>query len=107
MVNMIKKRRKENKSVTQKMIQNEARRKFPELYPDEEPFLASEGWIRRFFRRNKVVFRRATSVEQKIPENAPELADAFLDSKQILPEYHTMDETPCYFDVPRAGTFDF
>ena len=43
MVNMIKKRRKENKSVTQKMIQNEARRKFPELYLYEEPFLASEG----------------------------------------------------------------
>ena len=57
-----------------------------------------------------MVFRRATSVGQKIPENALELADAFLDSIKILPEfqqYYDMDETSCYFDVPRAGTFDF
>ena len=83
---------------------------FSRLYPNEATFLASDGWLRRFLKRNKIIFRRATSVGQKIPDNAPELAEAFLDSMLALPEsqqIYNMDESPCYFDVPRAETFDF
>ena len=84
---------------------------FCELYPNvNETFLASSRWLRLFLRRNNIVFRRATSVGQKIPENAPEKCRDFLNDMMSLPVYeqfYNMDETPCYFDMPRSGTYDF
>ena len=79
------------------MIQKEARAMFSKLYPNEATFLASDAWLRRILKRDKI--------GQKIPTNAPELAEAFLDSMLALPEFqqfYNMDEAPCYFDVPRA-----
>ena len=45
-------------------------------------------------RRNNIVFRRATSVAQKIPVDAPERCDMFLDSMeglQIFDQYYNME----------------
>ena len=73
---MIKARRKESNSVTQKMIKKEARTMFSRLYPNEATFLASDGWLRKFLKRNKIIFR-----------HAPELAETFLDTMLALPEF--------------------
>ena len=83
---------------------------FNELYRESNmAFKASNGRLTRFLKRNEITFRRATSVGQKFPQNAPELCDAFLDMPN-LKEYvfiMNMDETSCYFDIPSSSTFDF
>ena len=69
--------RKLNKlSTTSKMVQRKTFELFPTLYPESErAFIGSRGFLRRFLNRNGLVFRRVTSVGQKIPPNAPELCD--------------------------------
>ena len=60
-------------------------------------------------RRNNLTFRRATSVVQKIPDDAPERCDTFLVAMKSLGDFDiimNMDETPCYFDMPSSTTFD-
>ena len=55
------------------------------------------------------MFRRVTSVGQKIPPNAPELCDDFLSEMEQLKRYDVslnMDETPLYFDIPGNSTID-
>ena len=47
---------------------------------------------------------------QKVPEDAPDRCDTFLHEMKDPPpydQYYNMDETPCYFDIPRSKTFDF
>ena len=111
---MIKDRRSDNKCVTMKRIKRYAREVFPDLYPEllaeGKTFRASDGWLRRFMKRNHVVNRNANSVGQKVPGDAPDRCDMFLDHMKNLPpyeQYFNMDETPCYFDVPRSTTCDF
>ena len=61
-------------------------------------------------KRNNVVNRNATSVGQKVLEDAPDRCDTFLHETKDLPsydQYYNMDETSCYFDIPRSKTFDF
>ena len=62
-------------------------------------------------KRNKLSYRRVTSVGQKVPVDAPERAEAFLAAMINSSEDYTMiwnmDETGCYFDAPRSTTFDF
>ena len=68
---MVKERRAAKKCVT-KQIQRYARQLFPNLYPEAEidiearNFCASNGWLRRFMKRNNVVNRNG----QKVPEDA-------------------------------------
>ena len=51
--------------VTRKMVQTKAL----ELYGGEEDtFVASRGWLRNFFIRNKITLRRRTTVGQAIPD---------------------------------------
>ena len=111
-VDFIKQKRDERLVVTGKLIRRQAMiASFKELYPESNiAFKASNGWLTLFLKRNEITFRRATSFCQKIPQNAPELCDAFLDDMQNLKEYDVimnMDETPCYFDIPSSSTFDF
>ena len=97
--------------IKQKRDERQAIASFNELYPESNiAFKASNGWLTRFWKRNEITFRRATNDGQKIPQNAPELCDAFLDDMQNLKEYDfimNMDETPCDFDIPSSSTFDF
>ena len=61
-------------------------------------------------KRNNVVNRNATSVGQKVADDAPDRCDTFLHEMKDLPpydQYYNMDETPCYFDILRSKTFDF
>jgi hypothetical protein len=78
-------------------------------------FRASNGWRYGFKQRNNIVLREATSVGQKIPDNAKEIALEFFDynnewlkkneSEQVF--IANMDEIPMYFDVPGNKTYDF
>ena len=110
LVNFIKQKREERLAVTGNMIRRKARAVFNELYPESNTtFKASKGWLERFLRQNDMTFRLATSVGQKIPQDAQERCDAFLDDMKCLKNYNVimnMDETPCCFDIPRSSTFD-
>ena len=83
---------------------------FKGLYADaQHEFRASRGWFRRMCRSNSLVHHRVTSIGQKVPKNAVEIAEQFLeDMKNIgeFPNLANMDETPCYFDIPRSSTID-
>ena len=49
------------------------------------------------------------SVDQNIPENAVELSEDFLNDMKHKGQFSNMaslDETPCYFEIPRSSTFD-
>ena len=104
-------RRQQNKSVTGKAVRQQARKMLIEIYPNSPTtFKASKGWFQRFRSRNSVCYRRTTSVGQKVPEDAPERCDAFLEEMQNMRDfdlYINMDETPAYFDIPRQSTFNF
>ena len=109
---MMRERRAAKKAVTTKRIQRHARSVFHNLYPENQGpvFKASDGWVKRFMKRNNVVNKAATSVGQKVPEDAPERCDMFLDEMKNLrryDQYYNIDEIPCYFDIPRSKTFDF
>ena len=59
--------------------------------------------------RNNLVHCRVTSVGQKVPKNAIEIADQFLEDIKKIGEFVNLtnkDETPCYFDIPRSSTID-
>ena len=60
-------------------------------------------------RRNNSVHYRVTSVGQKVPKNAIEIADQFLEDMKNIGEFvnlTNLDETPCYFDIPPSSTID-
>ena len=56
-----------------------------------------------------LVHCRVTSVGQKVPKNAIEIADQFLQDMKNFGEFANLaniDETPCYFDIPRSSIID-
>ena len=60
-------------------------------------------------RRNDLVHRRVRCVGQKVPKNGVEIAEQFLEDMKNIGEFANvanMDETPCYFDIPRSSTID-
>ena len=76
----IEDRRKERITTTEKKIQRKATLLFKEFYLDvQHEFRASRDWFRRMCRRNNLVHRRVTSVGQKVPKNAVEIAEQFLE----------------------------
>ena len=103
-------RRKERIILTEKKVQRKATLLFKELYPDvQHEFRASRGWLRKMCRRSNLVHRRVTSVGQKVPKNAVEIAAQFLEDTKNIGEFANlanMDETPCYFEIPRSSTID-
>ena len=53
--------------------------------------------------RNSLVHHRVTSIGQKVPKNAVEIAEQFLEDMKNIDEFGNlanMDETLCYFDIP-------
>ena len=100
----IEDRRKERITATEKKVQKKATLLFKELYPDvQHEFRASRGWFRRMSRRNNLVHYRVTSFGQKVPKNAVEIAEQFLEDMKNIDEFGNlanMDETLCYFDIP-------
>ena len=60
-------------------------------------------------RRNNLVHGRVTSVGQRVPKNAVEIAEQFLEDMKNtgeLANLANMGETPCYFDITRSSTID-
>ena len=96
----IEDRRKGRITVTEKKVRRKATLLFKELYPDvQHEFRDSRGWLRRMCRRNNLVHRRVTSVDQKVPKNAVEIAEQFVEDMKNIGEFANlanMDETPCY-----------
>ena len=110
LVNFVREKRKTGRTVTGKMIRKKALELHPSLYGDV-PFKGSQFFLYKFMRRNKLVERSITGLGQKIPIDAPELCDQFLeDVKHLSDKYDVilnMDETPMYFDLPTNKTIDF
>ncbi len=74
-------------------------------------FQGSNGWLRRWKKRNSVGIRRGTNDSQKLPEDCADLIDTFkgnVDRRRIENDYTdaniaNMDETMCRFDMaPRT-----
>ncbi|RWS23637.1 pogo transposable element with KRAB domain-like protein [Leptotrombidium deliense] len=109
----IENRREKGLSVNQREIKFEAIKINDELQ-ERSAFSASNGWINRFLNRHDLTLRTATSIGQKIPVNAKELAVNFLEfikdyneknaSNEII--YANMDEVPVWFDMPRNKTYN-
>ena len=70
-------------------------------------FAASEGWLQRFMRRNKLVLRAKTSLAQRLPAQLEEKITQFYTKLQQVQQHESypfcfignMDETPVYFDL--------
>lgn len=75
-------------------------------------FRASRGWVERMMRRNGFSLRRRTTICQKLPADFEEKLTAFQRYVMKLRREHSYehgqignaDETPVYFDMPRACT---
>ena len=82
---------------------------YHDIYQDEA-FSASKGFIWKFMQRNRLTTRTVTGVGQKIPKDAPELCEQFLDDMQQLSNRYDIilnaDETTMYFDLPASKTID-
>ena len=109
----IKDLRNQGMTVHGNAIRSEAKKRFPVIYPTKDLaiFRASYDWLKRFMRRNNLVERRVTSVGQKIPENAQELARNWLKNiKEIREQCQivgNIDEIPMWFDLPSTTSIDF
>ena len=53
--------------------------------------------------RNNLVHHRVTSVGQKVPENAVEIADQFLEGMKNIGEFANLAKI---YDTPRSSTID-
>ena len=75
-------------------------------------FKASDGWLKRWKRRNRVAILRGTSEAQKIPEDYGEQVKSFVEvikKKRIENGYSlynigNMDQTMCRFDMAPSST---
>jgi hypothetical protein len=102
------------------MIQCEACRRYNERKNSfgsstEVTFIASNGWLQKFFARNGITLRRRTTICQKLPTKlAPKLGAFFAYMRKIraehghaLSEIGAMDEMPVWLDMPADCTVDF
>ena len=110
LLDFIKETRKAGGSVSGNVVKREALSLYQSHYHDGA-FKSSKGWLWKFMKRNKLVQRTVTGVGQKIPTDAPELCQQFLDDMNRLSDQYDVilncDETPMYFDLPKTRTIDF
>ena len=108
LVSWIEQLREENLRVTRSSVQAKAL----ELVPQEEEFVASRGWLEKFFRRNGFSLRRRTTVSQRLPEDLqPKVISFIMKTRQLrlknqypLSMIGNMDETPLWLDMPGETT---
>ena len=87
LLKIVREKREKGLHVNEAILRRNVRHLFPLLYPDTNvQFKASNGFINRFMKRNGLGMRRVTGVGQKIPDNAPELYDAFLGEMMAVAE---------------------
>ena len=88
------------------------RRALALIKPQQPQFRASEGWLQKFLKRHSLSLRRTTSIQQKLPADLEKKLERFMQDVKALREIHqfpdnliiNMDETPIYFDMPKAHT---
>ena len=91
---------------------NEMKRNGVEL--PVKPFKGTWGWLKGFLKRYTLTSRMATSVGQKIPNNAKDLISDFFKQIEKFRQQDTTgqslimneDEMPMYFDSPTLRTYD-
>jgi hypothetical protein len=79
---------------------------------DLDEFKGSDGWLKRWKKRNHVAIRRGTNESQKLPEDFGGLVHDFKDvvhnkrreENYTLANIGTMDETMCHFDMAPKTT---
>jgi hypothetical protein len=88
---------------------------FPKTCPAQGvKFKASWGWLQGFLQRQRLSSRTATSVGQKIPQNARDISNLFFERVDNFRQQQTdqnfsvlnMDQMPMYFDSPTNKTYD-
>ena len=111
--------RKKGLTVDGERLKKEALKAYNEEFNTFEkkkanPFSASNGWLDRFKKRNRIASRAATSVGQKIPPDAKIIALDFFEKIDKLRTdcegnfvVWNMDQMPVYFDSPNNRTLDF
>lgn len=77
LVEWIETQRAKSLRISRKMIQCEARR-IVEATDTSKIFIASDGWLQKFLRRNRFSLRKRTTVAQKTPEHVKEKVINFL-----------------------------
>ena len=106
--------------VSRKMVRNKARelsRQDVQIREDVEArgdsnFIASNGWLNRFFRRHSLTLRRKTTQGQKIPLHYMQKLKNFIyyiRSLRIknfygMADMYAMDETAVWLDMPGSTT---
>lgn len=114
----IHERRSRRLRVSRKMIKKKAtviyRQLTEEGLTDGDQFVASEGWLVRFMKRNDLSNRRRTSVAQKDPTKLVEkIANYLLYTRRLVLKHGyspadilAMDETPVWMDMVSNTTVD-
>ena len=82
------------------------------VLPHNPLFTASAGWLQKFMIRHSLSLRRATSIQQKLPQQLQRKLETFLQEITAIRKLHqfnadsilNMDETPIWFDMPRNYT---
>ena len=77
-------------------------------------FKASDGWVYKFFRRNRFTLRAKTSLSQRLPAGLEGKMKAYLQKVQkerkrgrfLSALMGNMDETPVYFDLVPGKTIN-
>ncbi|RWS20535.1 tigger transposable element-derived protein 1-like protein, partial [Leptotrombidium deliense] len=113
LINWFNERRNKGLAINQRELKFQAIKINNELQ-ERSAFSASNGWIDRFINRHGLSMRTATSVGQKVPMNAKELANNFLQYIKDYNEKHAncdiiyanMDEVPVWFDMPGNKTYN-
>ncbi|XP_014678488.1 PREDICTED: tigger transposable element-derived protein 1-like [Priapulus caudatus] len=114
LVQWIEDQRAQRLRVTRKRVQRRALELFDHENADS-PFVASRGWLEKFFNRHGITLRRRTTLAQKVPDAViPKLMSYFLFVRSLCLRFlfqdsqiGAMDETPVWFDMPGDTTVDF
>lgn len=108
---ILKKRDESNLAVSTNMIKIKALSLIKSTRPD---FKASDGWLRKFLKRNDLVLRAKTSLAQSLPRDLENKIAEFRRNLLHIREngdfqfdyIGNMDETPAYFDMVPSKTVD-
>jgi hypothetical protein len=118
LVAWIEKMRAEGITVSGRAIKLQGQKLLDDMYhpgiEGDHVFQFSNGWLNRFIKRHNLTSRAITSIGQKVPENAKQLAESYFEFlNQQFAQHHYehkfiggMDETPVWFDLPNSHTYD-
>ena len=84
------------------------------IQPYSATFAASDGWVRKFLRRNNLAHRAGTNFAQTLPKDLEHKIEVFRHELLEIRKQHdfryelicNMDETPVYFDMVPGKSID-